>query len=746
MIHNGFSRICKQISNACIVSVEKKDDGDYGEIRLAAVNAKYLYTLEHPTALGMPQDYFKEFIPGSLYEDYMPKDLGFEDVCYRSAVLGKPLHTYLHMNIFDSWFDVFVTPLDYREGNVYYCAYSARPTDFSDIDINSYQTGRTNDDVLKTCIKLHGTDDLKKTLSEIIGDIRIICGAEVCTIMLADETSENYSILAKSTDKNCTLKTVTQFTNFNDIAASWIKMIGKSHCYIIQTKSDFEYTKKVNYTWYLSLEEAGVKSVVLFPLRYSGDLLGFIWVTNFDTRNTMQIKETFELTTFFISSQLASYRMLERFRHISYCDLLTELPNRFACSDLLTELIRNNEKFTVVSIDINGFKSINDTLGFDTGNKVIVRIASRWKKIIDGELTDTNDYIARLSGDEFALVIRDYGSEEDVLNTIRKYESALGKRLTVEDCDLYISASFGYAEYPTDSDNRDSLFSYADAAMHEVKRENSSNHILRYVPGFMKIERSIDVENKIRNALDKDLIYFNLQPQFNMDHRLRGFEALARMKDENGKIISPGEFIPVAEKVGLIDKVDGTVFRKSASFLGSLLKDSDADITLSVNVSVRHMMKNDFLDEVRSILDNSGLSPNQLELEITESIMIDSAEKALKCIDVLKEWGIKIAIDDFGTGYSSLSYLNKFPGDLLKIDKSFVDKMNTGESSKQYVAAIISIGHIMNFEVIAEGVEENEQLDTLKSIGCDYIQGYLWGRPLPPEEAEKLVIERLSEK
>ena len=165
------------------------------------------------------------------------------------------------------------------------------------------------------------------------------------------------------------------------------------------------------------------------------------------------------------------------------------------------------------------------------------------------------------------------------------------------------------------------------------------------------------------------------------------------------------------------------------------------DATLSVNISVKHLMKNGFLDEVRSILSESGMPADQLEIEITESVLIDSVEKALSCINEIKSMGVKIAIDDFGTGYSSLSYLSTFPADMLKVDKSFIDRMNTSESSRQYVAAIISIGHVMNFTVISEGVEENDQLETLRSIGCDYIQGFIWGRPMPPEEAEMLVMQ-----
>ena len=354
------------------------------------------------------------------------------------------------------------------------------------------------------------------------------------------------------------------------------------------------------------------------------------------------------------------------------------------------------------------------------------------------------DFISRQSGDEFMLIVQDYDSEQEVIKTIKHYQLLVERKVTVGDCDLYLTASFGYALFPDDAKTSDGLFSSSDAAVYELKR-NSSDRILRYNPALLKNERSVEIEKKIRTALVSDSLYFNLQPQYDIDHKLRGFEALARMKDNDGSLISPGEFIPVAEKAGLIDKVDVSVFRNAARFFGNLIKKTGADITLSVNVSVRHLMKNDFIDEIKSIIDTCGVPADKLEIEITESIMIDSAEKALQCITELKRMGLKIAIDDFGTGYSSLSYLINFPADMLKVDKSFIDKMNSSDSSKQYVAAIISIGHIMNFDVISEGVEQPEQLETLRSIGCDFIQGFIWGRPLSPEAAEDLVVQTMQQ-
>ena len=433
----------------------------------------------------------------------------------------------------------------------------------------------------------------------------------------------------------------------------------------------------------------------------------------------------------------------QNIREQAVTDIMTGLPNRFASHELVETLLNDGEKFAVVSIDLDNFKSINDTMGRDVGSELIIRIAEKWKNSANNGETGTVDFITRQCGDEFMLIIRGYNNDEEILATIKHYQALLEEKVTIDDCDLYVRGSFGYALYPDDADIRDQLFTYADAAMYEVKRMSSSEKVMRFSKELMKIERTLEIERKVRKALEDDTIYFELQPQFDMAHRLRGFESLARIDDGSGNILTPTEFIPVAEKVGLVDKVDLKVFRRSAEFFGELIRKTGARITLSVNVSVRHLMKNDFLEEVRSILRSSGLPPEQLEIEITESVLIDSAEKALQCINEIKKMGIKIAIDDFGTGYSSLSYLYNFPADLLKVDKSFIDKMNTNESSKQYVAAIISIGHIMKFDVISEGVEDEEQLDTLRNIGCDYIQGFIWGKPLSKEDAEKLVYSHV---
>ena len=727
-----------------IVSVEKSEEGGYGEIRIVAGNKKYADLLDKrmkPYGDGKSI----AFHPGLIYTEYFQQNINFEDVCYKAAVQKNEVHTYAYIYNVDIWFDIYATPLVPQEGNICYCLYSAIPNETADSMLETFNTSSTSSDVLKTCIKLHRANNLKEAMESVIAEIRQICKAEGCTVLLLNHEEEEFSILATNFVPNSTIKRVTQFEGYYKVANSWKDMLGEEgDCIIVRNQEEMDNISRINNPWYATLVEAGVTSVVLFPLRQGNELLGFIWAVNFDTENTQHIKETLELTTFFLSSHIARYKVVQRLKHMSYTDALTGLPNRFALTDYISDLIDKKEKFAAVSIDLNDFKHVNNTLGFDTGNKVLIDVTGRFKTVSNNISDKIDIYLTCIGGDEFFLVISGYDTEEELKDIVTSYNDALTENMTIDGFELYVSASFGYAEYPKDADSTDALISHANSAMNEIKKANSSEHIFKFTPDILRDEHILEIENLIRNALENDTIYFNLQPQYDMDHSLRGFEALARMKDGEDNVISPGEFIPVAEKVGLIDRVDATVARKAAMFFGDLLQKTDLKLTLSLNASVRHMMKSDFIDEIRQLLNDSKIPANQLEIEITESIMIDSVDKALHCIDELKNMGIQIAIDDFGTGYSSLSYLNRFPANLLKIDKSFIDEMNMSDSSRQYVAAIISMGHIMGFDVISEGVEEPDQLKALKDIGCDFVQGFIWGRPLSSEEVEKLIADTVS--
>lgn len=725
----------------CIMSVERKSDGKYGDIRIVTGNKKYTDILslrENSPHFTNPDD--KSFIPNLLYTEYFPKSINYEDVCYRAAILKKEVHTYAHIPNVDVWFDIYALPLDYEDGDICYCTYSTIMNLDADSLLDTFNSSRASNDVLKTCIKLHKATNLKDAMENVIKEIRLICDAEGCTVLLINEETKEFSILATDFAPNSTIKRVTEFEGYFEVANSWKDMLGEERdCIIVRNEDEMKLLKIENNPWYLTLEEAGVKSVVLFPLRQGDELLGFIWAVNFDIENTQRIKESLELTTFFISSHIAHYKVIERIKHMTYTNTLTGLPNRFALMEYIAYLIQKGERFAAISIDLNDFKYVNNTLGFEAGNKVLKEVTERWKKLFANDISNVVKYLTCIGGDEFFVIVSGYKDEKELQAIVSLYKDALSDVMIVDGCDIYIAASFGCAEYPDDADSVDSLISRANVAMNVVKKSGSSEHILKYTPDLLRDDQVHEIEKLIRNALDNDTLYFNMQPQYDMNHNLRGFETLARMKDGEGNVISPAEFIPVAEKVGLIDILDKTVARKSAMFFGELLKKTGANLILSLNASVRHLMKSDFTQEICHLLRDSGIPPGQLEIEITESILIDSVDKALRCIDDLKKMGVKIAIDDFGTGYSSLSYLNKFPANLLKIDKSFIDEINTSESSRQYVAAIISMGHIMGFDVISEGVEKEDQLETLKEIGCDFVQGFVWGRPLPQEAILALI-------
>ena len=724
---------------ACVVSVEKLDNGSYGKIRIVTGNQAYIDTIERPVGMSMLVD---KFVPDSEYTLYMPRDLNFEGACYEAAVQRKCVHSYAHPARFkDVWFNMAFIPMISDRDDICYCIYMVEVNQKPDAKRMSMISADIAAYVLETCIKLQNHDDFIESMKEVCSDIRELCESEHCCILLMDTEKRKCSVLCEAFEENTNLLSMEKYVDdaFYDIAYSWLDTIAGSNCLIIKNEQDMDIIKERNPIWHNSITSAGGKNIVMFPLMFKEELLGFMWALNFSVDKSAFIKETLELTSFILASEIYSYRMVEHLKYVSYTDTLTKLPNHFACSERMGELIKRDEKFSVVSININHFKNVNDTFGFKAGNQVLIEIANRWQKVADSKGPEQTEYITHTNGDEFMLVLSGYKTDEELRKSIMRYVDAINEPLVVEGCELYATASFGYAEYPSDADTEDDLVSHANITMNEIKKGGNSDYVLKFSHDLLKKERTIEIESTIRKALKNETIFFNLQPQFDMNHKLRGFEALARMKDAQGQFVSPGDFIPIAEKVGLIDQVDSMVFKKATMFFGKLLQKTKQNLILSLNASVRHLMKKGFVEEIRSLIKESGIDPKLLEIEITESILMDSADKSLQCMNELKAMGVNLAIDDFGTGYSSLSYLNRIPANLLKIDKTFIDEINANESSKQYVASMISIGHIMGLDVISEGVEEEKQLEALKNIGCNYIQGYIWGKPMTPENAEKLV-------
>lgn len=425
---------------------------------------------------------------------------------------------------------------------------------------------------------------------------------------------------------------------------------------------------------------------------------------------------------------------------LAHTDALTDLPNRRSLKQKMLSLISNsrnsNGRFAVAMIDLDNFKNINDTIGHDWGDKVLSEIAVRWKSVVT-----ENDYICRLGGDDFALVVNNYKSLEELDNHLHQFLDKVMEKFILKGKDYFVTASMGVSIFPNDSNETSQLLKYADMAMFVAKNQGKKR--LVYFDNMMNdaVENNVEVEHVIRRALETDTFRLVYQPQFDIKtKKLRGFETLIRLSDSEGKQVSPADFVPIAEKSSLIIDVDKWVLRHAMmDFLPFVEK--IPEMILSVNISANHILDDSFIGDIDRILEDTHFPEKNLEIELTESVFVNSLERAKTIMEKLKDRGIKIALDDFGTGYSSLSYMRDLPFDLLKIDKSFVDTINDGPKEESFVAAIISLGKVMQFDIISEGVEEQNQLDVLKKLGCDFVQGYIWGKPLSLDRAVEVMAQ-----
>ena len=453
------------LPTACVVSVKKTSSGGYEDIRIAAGNKMFIEMAENPPFITDPDVRPAKFIPDSPYDRYLPKTANFEDLCYRSAVLKKSVSTYIHLNVCDLWFNMIFVPVDYEDGDICYCVYSTEPCDVNDINPASTSSLNISSDVLRTCIKLRGTNNFSQTINEVIQDIRELCGAEVCTLMLIDDENGICNILAKSVMNGSNLKTVSQLSNLYDIALSWQETLGERDCIIIKDQKDMEYIRETNNMWYLTLEEAGIESVVLFPLRHNRKMIGYIWATNFNIENTQRIKETLELTTFFISSEIAGYNMMKRLKHIGYTDILTGINNRNAMNNRVSSIVSGDEiisgSYGIVFADLNGLKRVNDDGGHVAGDLLLKKAALLLQEVF------IEDSIYRAGGDEFMVMV--LGCSEAEFNS---KVSVLRERSSDPD---NVCFSVGCFYNGSNSDIRDAM-RFADEAMYKDKENYYSEH------------------------------------------------------------------------------------------------------------------------------------------------------------------------------------------------------------------------------------------------------------------------------
>lgn len=424
----------------------------------------------------------------------------------------------------------------------------------------------------------------------------------------------------------------------------------------------------------------------------------------------------------------------EELRYQATHDMLTGLPNRKLFEDRLKRRValkrRYGGKFAVLFIDLDNFKNINDTLGHKVGDLLLVEVGKTLNKCCRD-----SDTVARLGGDEFTVILNEIEDYSAIITVTERILKALSVSKNIGGHELYTSASIGIAVYPEDGNNSGSLIKNADIAMYKAK-ELGANDYYFYNSGLkVKLERRISLTTRLAKALESNNIKVYFQPIIDLKTgKIVSAEALARWKIGKDRLIPPYEFIETAEESGLIGILGEQVFRTSCRNFSKWQEAGYKELSLAVNLSAKQLNDRTFYDKTKNIVDQYDIDNSKIIFEITESLAIKDFEKSLALIRQLNKWGVRISLDDFGTGYSSLGYLKRFPLHSIKIDKLFISDVPDNENDNQLIEGIVSMAQSLGLKVVAEGVENADQVDFLRAIGCDECQGYYYSHPLPEDE------------
>ncbi|TVR87937.1 MAG: EAL domain-containing protein [Spirochaetaceae bacterium] len=414
-------------------------------------------------------------------------------------------------------------------------------------------------------------------------------------------------------------------------------------------------------------------------------------------------------------------------------DALTGLPNRVLFYDRLHVAIqhahRDGTELGVLFFDLDNFKNINDTLGHSVGDTLLQEVAVRVTTLVRSE-----DTIARLGGDEFVVLVKESPRLDIAVSVAQRIRESLNKVFQIREHEFFVSTSIGISHYPKDGTEPESLIKRADLAMYQAKSGGRDGYRLYRPEMDAGASERLLLESQLRRAVDEHVLTVVFQPKLHLTSgKVRGAEALVRWRNSEGHMVSPADFIPIAEQSGLISRLDEHVLRTSCHHIVPLLQSGFSDLHISVNLSARHVGQSDVVARILAILDETGLPPENLELEITETTLLDEFERVARKLRALADSGVQISIDDFGTGYSSFYYLKKLPIHRIKIDQSFVRELTVDNDDAEIVSSMLAMAHGLGLEVVAEGVETKEQLEFLAARDCEEIQGYYYSRPLAPE-------------
>ena len=440
----------------------------------------------------------------------------------------------------------------------------------------------------------------------------------------------------------------------------------------------------------------------------------------------------------------------EQIRLLAYYDALTGLPNRrFFLQQLEQALVfanRHDRMLAVLFLDLDRFKLVNDTLGHGVGDRLLQDVADRLLRCVRrGDCLARADeecppsLVSRLGGDEFTIMLSDIEHFQDVAKIARRILDAVSVPYSLEGQEVFVSTSIGISLYPFDATTASDLIRNADGAMYQAKEQGRNGYQIYDESMNAKALERIILESQLHKALKEEEFTVYYQPQVSSQTgRVVGVEALVRWNSKELGLVEPGRFLPLAEEIGLVIQIDQWVMREACRQHKLWVDAGLPPVTLAINISGQQFMKNELLETVTSVLKESGLDPGLLELELTEGVLMAHTERTVKTLQALKGMGVRLAIDDFGTGFSSLSYLKRFPLDVLKIDRTFINDITTDPDDAAITLATIEMAHTLKLKVIAEGVETKPQLEFLTKNGCDMYQGYLFSKPVPSTELPRL--------
>ncbi|MEP7706121.1 EAL domain-containing protein [Paraglaciecola sp. 25GB23A] len=428
------------------------------------------------------------------------------------------------------------------------------------------------------------------------------------------------------------------------------------------------------------------------------------------------------------------YKSAEMIRHQAYFDSLTSLPNRFLALDRLSQMLieakRNNEKSAVFFLDIDDFKKVNDSLGHEIGDNLLIEAASRLQQVLRQE-----DTVGRLGGDEFIVLLSGLSADQNALAVAESLLKTFREPFKIDGRELILTISIGVAIFPEDGTSASDLLRNADTAMYQAKSLGRNTYSFFTQEMNIIMQRRLDIEEQMHGALARNEFEIYYQPQFDVKNgKVIGAEALLRWHNASLGNVTPDEFIPIAEHTGLIVPIGKFVIEQALSLLKEWQTIGQQPYIISVNLSPRQFRDAELLSFIKDTLNDTGVSPENFHLEITEGLLMSGQSYVHEALAEINELGIKLAMDDFGTGYSSLSYLRQYPFDILKIDRSFIHGITSNKADCNLVKATIAMSHSLGLSVVAEGVETKEQLTLLAELDCNFVQGYYLSKPIPAKQ------------